>query len=213
MKPPTTDKYINGKIYSLISSDNYYYIGSTASELNLRLSNHKYLSKKYPNRYVYKHINTVGWNNVKIELIEEYPCNSKKELNEREDYFIKQAKDMNDTFCLNLNRAYVSKNERKENVKEYYENNKENILEYAKQYRDDNKEKIKDYKDFYNIIKADTRSEYNKIYVKKNEEKVKGNRKKYYEENKDIILEKHKEYIQKNKELVAQRKKTYKRTI
>lgn len=32
-----TTKYINGKIYKIISNDNHYYIGSTINTLNKRL--------------------------------------------------------------------------------------------------------------------------------------------------------------------------------
>ena len=203
------NKYSNGKIYILNCIDNYYYIGSTILELSYRLSNHKFLSKKTPDRNVYKHINTIGWDNVIIELLEDYSCKSKRELNEREDYYIKHAKDNNDIYCLNLNRAYTTKLEKKENIKQYYENNKEKILNYAKSYREENKEKIKNYKDFYNIINSEKRNNYTKQYTKENEEKVKEGRKRYYLENKEEITQKNKEYVEKNKELVAERKKTW----
>ena len=39
---------------------------------------------------LYEYINDIGWDNVTIELIEEYPCETKKELNTREKYYINQ---------------------------------------------------------------------------------------------------------------------------
>jgi len=205
----TGDKYLNGVIYRLQCNDSYYYIGSTINNLNARISCHKFHSKQFPEKKLYKHINNIGWDNVEIELVEEFSCSSKKELNKREDYYIQAAKNMNDVFCLNLNRAYVTKEEKKENMKKYAEENKTQINEYNISYREKNAHKIKDYKDFYNIVCADKKSEYNKKYAEENEEKVKNARKKYYEENKETIVEKTKVYVETHKEKVTAYKKKW----
>ena len=70
--------------------------------------------------------------------------------------------------------------------KEYYENNKEKILEYQKEYRENNKEQLKEYhKKYY---------KNNKDRIKKYREDNKEKIKKYRENNKDRIKEYHKEY-------------------
>lgn len=206
---PTGDKYLNGVIYRLQCNDSYYYIGSTTNKLNARIACHKFHSKQFPEKKLYKHINNIGWDNVEIELVEEFSCSSKKELNEREDYYIQTAKDVNDIFCLNLNRAYTTKEEKTEHVKQYYEENKETISTQHEKYRKENAEKIKDYKDFYNIVCADKKAEYNKKYVEENEEKVTNARKKYYEENKEVLLEKAKIYVETHKIQVTAYKKKW----
>ena len=79
----------NGKIYKLECSDGSFYIGSTINELRVRFSGHKTDSKKCNSR-VYSHINDLGWNEVKIVLIEEFSCNSKLELLKKEDEYIQR---------------------------------------------------------------------------------------------------------------------------
>lgn len=186
------NKYSNGKIYYILCNDNYYYIGSTINNINKRLSYHKQCSNRFPNRRIYKHIHSIGWDNVNIEVLEEYPCNNIKELHERENYHIKQYLD--DEYCLNIKKAVLTKEE---------------LLQYAKEYRDNHKEQISEYKINYNILNSDKKAEYNKKYVEENKEIVEEKRKKYYEENKEVITEKNKKYTEKNKDLVAQRKKLW----
>jgi predicted GIY-YIG superfamily endonuclease len=134
--------YKNGKIYKLQCEDGYFYVGSTATELRKRLSGHKKDSKKRPETKSYKHINEIGWDKVRIILIEEYPCENKQELNRREDYFITQFKD--DNYCLNSYQAYLTEEENKERIlnyqKQWYDNNKERLLEKAKKYQEEHKE-------------------------------------------------------------------------
>ena len=85
--------YANGQVYRLVNNvDEKYYIGSTCNSLHKRKNGHKRDSIKFPEQPVYKHLNTVGWDNVEIILIESYPCNSKAELEARERYWIELLK-------------------------------------------------------------------------------------------------------------------------
>jgi hypothetical protein len=45
--------------------------------------------KLLPNMKIYQHMNSLGIEHFKIELIETYSCNSKDELRAREGYWIK----------------------------------------------------------------------------------------------------------------------------
>jgi group I intron endonuclease len=82
--------YLNGKIYIIQNTKNEkVYIGSTTQLLKYRFSNH--LRDVFINKKQYsltKPINTLGAENFSIELLEEYPCNSKKELENIEEYWI-----------------------------------------------------------------------------------------------------------------------------
>jgi len=69
------------------------------------------------------------FDNCKIELVEMFPCLSKRELEEREGYFIRN----ND--CVN---KFIAGRTRKER----YEDNKELKLEYQKQYYQSHKDRI-----------------------------------------------------------------------
>lgn len=196
------DRYSTGKIYKLQCNDGHYYIGSTISKLAYRLNNHKQASKIPGGSRVYQHINTIGFNNVKIILLEDYACRSSSELKAREDYHIQQAKDACDIMCLNLNRAFVSAEERKETMKDNYENNKEERLAYAKEYRDSNKEKIAEYKSFYRQAKADKIREYNHKYVAANVETVRERKKQYNAKNKEKMAAYFKQYAAEHKDKI-----------
>ena len=63
------NRYNNSKVYKLIDTVNqYFYIGSTCLPLSKRLYDHKKLSLKEPDRKIYKYLNQIGWDNVKIIL-------------------------------------------------------------------------------------------------------------------------------------------------
>ena len=104
-----SNKYQQGKIYKLTSiHTNEIYVGSTIRKyLCHRLGEHKY---EYKNK-IDKNLSSsklFKLGNVKIELIELYPCNSKKELIMREQYWI-------DSFpnCINTKNAYTSIEDKK----------------------------------------------------------------------------------------------------
>jgi hypothetical protein len=193
--------YDNGKIYKLLCDDGHYYIGSTTQKLNHRFNNHKTSSKTGTSK-AYTYINSVGWDKVKIELIEDFPCTVKSELNEREEYYISKSK--SDELCLNINSALLTPEKRKENVKNYYEANKEDIIESHREYNEKNREKVDSYQAQYRLDNAEKRREYTRQYTKDNQEQVKESKKRYNEENKEKNAAYWREYNNKeeNKEKV-----------
>jgi len=115
--------YSNGKIYMITSSNGPVYIGSTINKLTKRFDDHK----REQNCTSKIHIGTAD---SEIKLIEKYPCNNKNELLEREKYWINKIE------CCNHNNPIINHNEFLEYQKEYYENNKNNILQKRKEYRE-----------------------------------------------------------------------------
>jgi len=127
------------------------YIGSTTN-MRKRKSNHKTdchnentFYKKY-NCYKYEFIrNNGGFENWDMIMIEEYNCNSKRELEKRERYWIDELKPVLNT----VKKPYITIEEQKEERKtknydkKYYEKNKETFNEYNKNYRENNIETIK----------------------------------------------------------------------
>ncbi len=96
------NRYDNGQIYKLVNSvDDSIYIGSTCMPLAKRKASHKRTAKKKP-RPVHLHLNEIGWKNVRIILIEEWPCGSKKELLKREQHWIDELQPE-----LNRRAAYL----------------------------------------------------------------------------------------------------------
>ena len=124
--------YKNGRIYKV--TDNAYtkqYIGSTCQSLSKRFSNHKSKYKlwqdgKITKITVFDIFDEFGIENCKIELIENYECNSKEELERKEGQHIKNNE------CVN--KIIVGRDKQ-----EYRQDNKEKIKEYKKQYYQDNK--------------------------------------------------------------------------
>jgi len=121
-------KYQNAKIYKIVdNTNNNIYIGSTYLSLQTRLTKHK-CNFNCPNNYCSSY-EIIKNNDYKIELIENYPCNNKKELEERENYHIKN------NICINIKGKGF-------NSKKYYINNKDKINNQVKQWRINNKEYI-----------------------------------------------------------------------
>jgi len=110
--------YQKAKIYAIMSPHTTdIYIGSTVQPLDKRFTNHKCPS----NTTVSKKITDLG--DAYIHLIEEYSCNTKEELLERERSYIE-----NTLFCIN--KYIVGRTDY-----EYYKDNKERIMEYQRLYR------------------------------------------------------------------------------
>jgi hypothetical protein len=102
-------KYCNGKIYIIKfkNNDKHIYIGSTINKLNIRFSNHKssHLFKKNSTS-ITKYINNKynnNWNKCYIELLMNYPCKSRKELQKKEFEIINKFNKNKKFKLLNVN--------------------------------------------------------------------------------------------------------------
>jgi predicted GIY-YIG superfamily endonuclease len=130
--------YENSKVYKLQHEDGHFYIGSTYAELRERFRKHKEHSIEHPDRRVYKHINN-QWDNVRILLIEEFPCENKQQLLRREDEHIQ--KELKNPLCLNCIGATFNVEKRRDYVQNYnssyYEEHKHDILEQKKARKDE----------------------------------------------------------------------------
>ncbi len=138
--------YQNSKIYRIWSDKGpKQYIGGTTQSILRRFADHKrrYIQKDEDRKTTaYELFDEYGVENCYIELIENYPCNSKIESNIRESYYIKLYK-LQQT-AVNRQTPYVTAEEAKERDKKYREDNKEERHEKAKQYREANNDKIKE---------------------------------------------------------------------
>jgi hypothetical protein len=212
-----TNKYQNGKIYTIKSSQtNKYYIGSTiAKNLGTRLNGHK---STY-NSYLKGHGNNmtsyeiIGLGAAYIELLEVFPCNSKLELQKREGELIQEHK-LN---CVNKNIAgrtqieYRADNFEtiKEIKKKYRINNKEKINERKKEIRLANKEKIKEQRKQYRLKNIEKFKLIDKQNHIKNAVKNKEHRQEYLLKNKEKLIQQRKEHRQKNKDILNQKQQEY----
>ena len=169
--------YKNGKIYKLVNDElNLTYYGSTCNELRKRLSGHKTKKNICTSKIMFES------GEVKIYLVEKFPCNDRLELNQRERYYIENNE------CINKCIPNRTK-------KEWIEVNKKNIAKQKKEYREINKEQIKEQrKRHYQENKEQKKEDY-----KKNREKILEYRKRHYQENRDKILVYRKRHYQINK--------------
>ena len=150
-------RYKKGQIYCVRCryDDNLIYVGSTINILSKRFYNHK-TSKVCS---LYKYVNG-DWDNWYIELYENYSCNNKAELDKREGEITREIGTINKNIAGRTTKEYFDENRDKilENKKKYYNENKVDILEKQKKYRNENRYKIRE----QNKVQDDKRSDYRK---------------------------------------------------
>jgi hypothetical protein len=183
--------YQKGKIYKIYSpSKNLIYIGSTTQTLPQRLSKHLSNYKAY-NKYNTKNYSysflVLECEDYKIELLEEYACNNRQQLEKKEGEFIKNNECCNNNIAGRSSQEYRLDNVEK--AKQYYIDNADKLKQYrldnadklkqyrldnvekAKQYRIDNKDEIKAKKKQYRLDNKEKRNEYNKQYYQNKKNK------------------------------------------
>ncbi len=132
------NKYQEGKIYKIVCNiTNEIYIGSTYRKLNDRLLVHK-TTPTCSSREI------INRGNYEILLIENYACNNRYELEQRERYYIENNVCINQVIPTRTSKEYYEVN-RKKILKEkqtYYINNKQELQKKHKIYRQNNKEAI-----------------------------------------------------------------------
>ena len=164
-----TNNYSNGKVYYIENLiNNKKYIGSTKKSLEHRFNDHKncFNAGKDKNRKIYAAMAEHDIKNFVINLIEEYPCESKKELRLREAHFIMLYDTIENGYNTYLSIVDVDEKTYKH---DWYESNKDRILQMRKDWYDKNRE---------------TKIAYQKEYAEKNKDKVKEYQKNYHKENK-----------------------------
>ena len=135
--------YTNSKVYKIWSTQgDKIYIGSTTKQyLSQRMDKHRTDYKRWKDNRSnfitsFKIFEEYGLENCFIELIESKECNSKDELLKIEGKYIRELE------CVNKITPCRTQIECKEYQKDYYEDNKEQLLEHMKVYRENHKEKI-----------------------------------------------------------------------
>jgi len=138
-------KYNNGKIYKIVGQCGLIYIGSTTKKLYDRLTIHKskykrFLDGKSTNYLTSFEVFKSG--EYKIELIEEFACDSKDELTAREGHYIRKMDCVNKIIPGRTMKEWYedNKEKKKEYLKEYYQQNKEKLNVKQKEYNKKNKE-------------------------------------------------------------------------
>lgn len=134
-------------LYDICTDITHKYVGSTTKTLEERLENHRKACSN-PNsiyRKVYEYINSFGFENVNIELIENVEFNDIEDLFKREQHYIDLINPE-----MNSHRAYRGEEYTKEYHEKYnetyqpmyYINNREKRIKDQNEYRKKNPEKV-----------------------------------------------------------------------
>lgn len=180
--------YSKAKIYRIISNEtDKVYIGSTCDYLSSRLGKHKYSYKKgrcSTSKELLKYAD------CEIELIEEFPCTTKRELLDREGYHIRITPN-----CVNARIAGRAGKQWREDNKEtiarktkaYAQKNALNIAKYQKKYAEDHKEHLKEYHRKYHLKNKEKYNQKGKDNYQANKQAYKDRAKKNYIKNQEKL--------------------------
>jgi hypothetical protein len=178
--------YSKAKIYRIRSVENDdVYIGSTLSTLSVRFSNHKSHFKAgtpYCSSWeVLKHASAY------IELIELFPCDTRKQLHERERHFILEIDCVNKNIPLRTDKEYreVNRDAIKIQRTAYYLEHAEELRAEGRTYYDDHVEDVR-------------------AYYQANKDKFAERQREYRKKNAEMVLQKQREYRARRKQIISQ---------
>jgi len=180
------------------------YVGHTTHLIN-RKYNHKTncCNSALPNYnvFVYQFIRDHGgWDNWDVIPIEEVSCKNKIEALIKERYWIETLK-----ATLNCNNSFATKEEKDKQKQDWYENNKEQILQKKKENYEENKEEILEKVKIYSEQNKEKIVEYQKEYREINKEKLSEQKKIYRETHKEEAAKANKEWKEKNKDYIKEK--------
>lgn len=192
--------YENGKIYCIRSHQTAkVYIGSTTQSLAKRMGEHRAYYKRWiseTTKTYYSSYEILQYKDSYVELIELFSCSCKAELHKREGKHIREID------CVNKSVAGRT-------YKQYYEENKEQVLKTCKAWRDRHKDELKVYFKNYRQENKDYISERRKRHYKENKAKYAAKAKAFREANKQKLSEKSKLYRARTKKQKSDYDKAY----
>lgn len=195
--------YSKGKIYCIRSPHtDEVYIGSTTQSLAKRLGAHKkeYIIWKNGKRRYITSFKLIELNDVYIELVEEYPCQNKEQLNRREGEVMRHTENAVNKYIPGRTvKQFYAENPEK------YEKLKQSAIEYSQKYRIENSDFVKERKKKYYDINKDKIFQYNKTYNEMNKDLIRKKRKLYREANKEKIQKSKRDYREKNLEKLREK--------
>ena len=164
--------YNEGKIYKIVcNTTGLCYIGSTAQKrLCDRLTGHKRHYTSYYKHGIRSYLTSfqvLESDDYDCILVEEYPCDNKMQLEQRERYYIDSMP------CVNKHIPTRSQ-------QEYQEDNKEKIADYKKEWSEINKDKLKEQHKIYNEENKVIIAQKSKEHRELNKDKISAQRKEKY---------------------------------
>lgn len=143
--------YNEGKIYLLKSKQtDKVYVGSTTQSLAKRMRGHRNIYQENistGDKSGHSSLKLLKYDDVYIRLLEEYPCESRKELTMREGYWIKNYKGRAVNFLnagTGTGKDWYENNKDMHNkcTREWYANNKDKHHALSKNYYEEHKQQL-----------------------------------------------------------------------
>lgn len=193
----TTKEYTFYRICSKNPEIKDCYVGSTTQFRNRKWEHKRRCNvenQKNYNIYIYQFIrDNGGWENWDMIEIEKMNLETKQDALKRERYFL-------ELYNASLNQQIPSRTK-----KEYYEENKEHLIECKKIHYKNNKDYYKNYNKEYRENNIDKLNEQQKEYRKKNIDKVKEQQKEYRKINNKKLNEYDRQKYIKNREFILKK--------
>ena len=192
----------NYSVYQHVTPDGMYYFGATQNVERRWEGN----GRLYKRTALQPYIEKFGWENIQHIVL--FENQSKENALWIEDFLITTAQE--DGVCINKQRSgLVSKEEgyQQQISKQYYQKNKEQILEQRREYREQNRDKIKQYYEQNKDKFREQNRDKIKQYYETNKEHIREKQQQYYEQNKD----KWKEYRERNKDKIREYQRQYRK--
>ena len=185
--------YSNAKIYKLTCRiTGEIYVGSTINTLETRLSQHK--STGCSSRQI------INRGDYEISLIEDFPCENRSELLQRERLQYDRIPN------INKNRPIVTTAEAIESKKVYAHSYREANKDKDKEWRDDHKELISVKNKAYRESHKEVIAIKQKAYREAHKEEFSARCSAYYKANKENIYKRKNEWRLANKDEIKSRK-------
>ena len=163
---------------------------NTCLDCNLKYHQEYYKKRKEANA---KKITNLNLDEIKVCI----KCKKEKSL---KDFSFDKANGKFVNICKECKAAATRK---------YYENHREECLQYHQNYRETHKEELNEYFAEYRKENAEKRNEYSKQYNRENKEQIRIRNKKYREDHKEEFKKRDREYAIKHKDEIAERYKKW----
>lgn len=189
--------YSKAKVYKLVKKGGDelgdMYVGSTCQRFCERLGNHRWAARSGKQAVVQQWIRDVGPDNVQIVWIADIPCESFEQQRAKEQEYIELLKP-----SLNMNKAYVSREERMAYNRCYYLANREKQLarEMDKRRAAGAKPRV----EYTEEERVAARKATHAAYRERNKEKVAERRKSWRERNREHTRQYTREYYQQHQD-------------
>ena len=188
-------KYV---VYQHVTPDGMYYFGQT-NDIKRRWEGN---GAGYKTTALQPYIEKYGWENIQHIIL--FRDQSKENALWIEDFLIETARE--DGVCINKKRSgNISKEEGY--FQQYYEENKQQILECRQQYYEQNREKeLEQSRQRYQKNKDEINERRRQRY-QKNKDEINERSRQRYQKNRDKRLEQSRQRYQKNKDEINERRR------